>query len=81
MGSFSKPKQIDVSCKLLKLLQHYLNISKQWVVLNGSSASFSTIESGDPQGSVLGPLLFLVYFNEHEKNIKSIINFVLQLTL
>ena len=59
---------------LLKLLQNYLNNRKQRVVLNGSSADFSTIESGVPQGSVRGPLLFPIYVNDLEKNIKSNIN-------
>ena len=74
-GLLFKLNQNGSNGNLLKLFENYLHNRKQRVVLNGSYSDYSSIECGLPQGSVLGPLLFLFYINDLERNIKSNITF------
>ena len=70
-GLLYKMKKCGIGGKLYDLLTSYLTSRKQFVTIGGSSSSLATIKAGIPQGSVLGPLLFLIYINDISNDLQS----------
>ena len=63
-GLIYELKHCGVSGELLSLIQSFLKDRKQRTVLNGQNSHWGDISAGVPQGSILGPLFFLVYIND-----------------
>ena len=59
-----KLEHYGIRGKALELFKSYLSERKQYVQVNNCNSQTRSISCGVPQGSVLGPLLFLIFIND-----------------
>ena len=70
-GLLAKLNQIGIKGNFLELFESYLYNRKQIVVVDGVKSNVESINSGCPQGSKLGPLLFIIFINDIQNGLES----------
>ena len=66
-----KLERLGITGNLLRWIKNFLSERKQRVVLNGISSDWTDVISGVPEGSVLGPILFILYVNDLPDKVNS----------
>ena len=67
--TLSKIKSLGISGKIGRWIHSFLTGRKQSVVVNGTKSPAADVLSGVPQGSVIGPILFLILIGDIDQDV------------
>ena len=69
--TLDKIRNLGIGGKLIKWIQSFLTGREQSVIVNGTASAPTEVVSGVPQGSVVGPLIFLILISDIDSNVNS----------
>ena len=70
-----------IASQLLVWIKKWLTGRRQRVVIDGRSSGWADVESGAPQGSILGPILFTIFINDIDDQVANLVDIIKKFAL